>query len=468
MRGISGWNYRPYLPASRLHELSRPRICRLAPGPDFAELEWTGAQPGEECSVMWRDRGGDKWSERRAASPTRIDGLTEGAEYEVKVACGSRGESDARLLRTGQAPGRVINYLHPEDEAYAFSGRALCSPSIIKTPSGALLASMDVFAPNAPQNLALLFRSRDRGASWHYVCDLFPCYWATLFVHRGRIYMLACSTEYGDLMIGASDDDGDSWTKPERLFSGSSSSDEEGWQHTPMPITRFEGRLYTAVDYGAWKKGGHAIGVLSVSEDADLLNSENWSVSELTAYDPNWPGAPVGECGGPLEGSILPDGRGGLVNMLRIQINACRPNHGRALLLRVDAHDPEKGQRFERFVDMPSGSNSKTHALYDEVSGKYIAIGNICVDQSTPIQRNVLALLVGDSVYDWRVAKVLLDYREDDPAMVGFQYISFIFDGDDILFQSRTALNGARNFHDANYSTFHIIKNFRDYVAREG
>ena len=43
---------------------------------------------------------------------------------------------------------------------------------------------------------------------------------------------------------------------------------------------------------------------------------------------------------------------------------------------------------------------------------------------------------------------------------VGFQYPSFLFDGDDILAVSRTAVNGAESFHNANFITFHRIRNY--------
>ena len=39
-------------------------------------------------------------------------------------------------------------------------------------------------------------------------------------------------------------------------------------------------------------------------------------------------------------------------------------------------------------------------------------------------------------------------------------------DGDDILLQVRTAINGARNFHDANDETFHIIRDFRSLLKQ--
>ena len=40
---------------------------------------------------------------------------------------------------------------------------------------------------------------------------------------------------------------------------------------------------------------------------------------------------------------------------------------------------------------------------------------------------------------------------------VGFQYVDFFFEGEKLLYLCRTALNGAHNYHDANYSTFHSL-----------
>ena len=52
-----------------------------------------------------------------------------------------------------------------------------------------------------------------------------------------------------------------------------------------------------------------------------------------------------------------------------------------------------------------------------------------------------------------------------DVDKVGFQYVSFLIDGDDILYQSRTAFGYAHNFHDSNYATFHKIPSFREYLV---
>ncbi|NLO82380.1 MAG: exo-alpha-sialidase [Clostridiales bacterium] len=468
MKGITGWHYKPYRPAHRLKETQLPFICRIAPEETAITLEWFDKGSLGEHILQWRIKDSDlPWNSIAAASAeVRIEGLELNQDYEFCIIRKGRPQeaSPIRYARTGHVPGRVINYLHPEDKLYAFSGRALCSPSIVKLPSGALLVSMDLFAPAAPQNLTLLFRSDDGGKSWRYVTDLFPCYWGTLFIHRDRLYMLGCSTEYGDIVIGVSDDEGHTWSRPAHLFVGSGSHLSAGWQRAPLSIINTNGRLYTSVDYGAWEEGGHSIGMLSIPEDADLLDSRYWTCSELIDYDPGWPGAPKGNSTGMLEGNMVLSKDGKLLNLLRIGLINCEPSHGIAVLLEADPDRPEAPLKLHRFINMPSGSNSKSYVLFDRVSGYYIAIGNICVDPTTPGQRNVLALQASEDLYNWRVVKTLLDYRNEDPNKVGFQYISFLIEGDDIFYVSRTAINGARNYHDANCITFHTIGNFRRYL----
>lgn len=481
MKGITGWGYRPYRPAHRLNEAAAPFVVRIAPYADSIELEWLdNGAPNAAHVVYWREKGAErpytaaKASGAGAAAFTaRLAGLAADTDYEfyVQRADGS-ARSALRLARTGAVPaapdgteGCIVNYLHPEDEVYAFSGRSLCSPSFVKLDSGTLLASMDVFAGKSPQNLVLVYRSDDGGRTWRYVTDLFPCFWATLFTHKGRLYMQACSTEYGDILIGESTDEGATWSKPVHLFAGSASYLDAGWQRTPMPILKHKGRLWVSVDYGAWALGGHWVGALSIDENADLMVSENWTCSELIAYDPNWPGAPAGKSSGLLEGSMVANRQGQLLNIMRIGLIGCTPSHGVAVALEADAGKPEKPLAFHRFISLPSGSNSKTHILYDSVSDLYVAIGNICVDPETPGQRNVLALEYSRDLYEWKTASLLLDYRRENPREVGFQYIYFLIDGDDLLYLSRTSINGARNFHDANYSVMHRVKDFRTYLV---
>ncbi len=466
MKGISGWDYKPYTRLTETHKADLPYICLIEPGVNGFRFEWFDRGFAGDHTVSYRKYKSLKEETVLKVKDPRvsIEGLEEEQDYEFTLRrVGAGGQSETRVVRTGFVPGKVVNYLHPMDDQYAFSGKALCSPCIVRLPSGRLLASMDVFAGGAPQNLSLIFRSDDRGASWHYLTDLMPCFWGKMFVHRGVLYMLAMSTEYGDLLIGCSKDEGKSWSAPVRILPGGGLM-EDGMHKAPMPVVEHNGRLYTAVDYGSWKRrGGHANGLLSIAVDDDLLVPENWCVTPFTAYDPGWPGASLGPTGGCIEGNAVVSPEGRICNYLRYNIAGANPSHGRAVILQGDNQNPEAALELDRIVDFEGGSNSKFTLRRDERTGRYYAIVNEVVDERTPGQRNVLSLAVSDDFYHWRIAKRLLDYRDASPKDVGFQYVDWIFDGEDILYLSRTAFNRARNFHDANYITFHVIEDFRKY-----
>ena len=66
----------------------------------------------------------------------------------------------------------------------------------------------------------------------------------------------------------------------------------------------------------------------------------------------------------------------------------------------------------------------------------------------------------------WRIVSELLHHP--DPARHAFQYVDWVFDGDDIVYLSRTAYDdghgGAHRAHDANFTTFHRIPQFRSIL----
>lgn len=467
MKGITGWSYRPYLPADRMEEANQPYICRLAPSMHAVEVEvLDNGAPQARHILKIRLKGTmEPWREVAMDGPVAvIDGLQAYSDYELYAQrSGSEAERSAwRFVRTGFYPDTMVNYVHPQDDIYAFSGRYLCDPTFVRTPSGALVAAMDVYEHNAPQQLEVLLRSEDNGKTWRYVCDLFPAYWGTLFMHGSVMYMLAISTENGHVLIGASYDEGYTWTKPSLLFVGGNTQRSCGFQRQPMPVVHIDGRLMTNIEFGSWQSPRrYGIATLFAPDDADLLDPASWTLSDFTYYNPDWPGSPKGGTIALLEGSIYEAKDGRLVNLLRMQMNDSCPNHGKACLLEIDRNNPEAAPKFLKIIDMPTGANSRTHVLYDEKSGRYWGIGNLVTDPRTPSMRNVMALTVSDDGYDWRVAKILLDYRDLDPREVGFQYTSFVFDGDDILYLSRTSFNQAHNFHDANCQTMGVVKDFR-------
>jgi hypothetical protein len=119
-----------------------------------------------------------------------------------------------------------------------------------------------------------------------------------------------------------------------------------------------------------------------------------------------------------------------------------------------------------RFINFVGGA-SKFSIRYDKESNLYWTITNK-VGTHTNIDaakvRNILVLKNSPDLINWTIKKTLLHHP--DIKTHGFQYIDWQFEGTDIIFLSRTAYDdkfgGAHNYHDANYITFHRIKNFRE------
>ena len=412
-------------------------------------------------NVFYRERDTDNFLHTGTVTSTEytINGLTIDTDYEFFVAT-EKKKSRVRLARCGESVGTVVNYLHPDDEAYAFSGRYLCSPSLVRHPDGYLLASMDLYAGGHPQNLTLIFRSDDDGESWHYVSELMPCFWGKMFIHKGELYMLSCSTEYGDLLIGKSSDGGKTFSHPVCLLRGANGKNGSCGVHIyPQNIISFGGRLYNTLEWGSWanKVYGHAAMVMSCDENADLLDPESWSFSEpvpFSHFTPELEGLPQNTM--TIEGTLTVDPEGKLINIMRFG------KFNTALVYEVNTTDRDAPLKFLRLMDF-SANYSKFMIKYDECSGYYYTVATRVYDEKKTSARDLLSLMRSKDLRTWEVVSDLFDYRDrNDTAHVGFQYVDFAIEGNDLLFLCRTALNGANSYHDSNYSTFHRIKNFRE------
>lgn len=439
LNGYHQWGFRPYLPMAGF-DRTTPRICRLAPYENRCEIAWLGE--GTWFTVSWRVRGAGGWLKEETEGRTWIlRHLETETEYEIKVRDKAGRESPVRLIRTSPVEGTVVNYLHPEDGSYRFSGSYLCSPSLVKLPSGRLLASMDVYGKDAPQNLTLLFDSLDGGTNWNYVTDIFPCFWGKLFWHRDRLYLLGVSNEYGDLLIGCSEDEGRTWSAPEVLFRGSSHTWELGHHRAPMVILKSHGRLWTGTEYGTWKKRVFYDALLSAAEDTDLMKAENWVLTDFVGINKSWPHI-LPETAGAIEGNAVETPDKEVIDFLRYGEN-------KALVLKADPGDPGKGLEFAEVLDFPLGHTK--FEIQRREDGLYFAMGN-------PFPgRNVLTLYSSADLRAWKRVCDIVSHPECDIREVGFQYPVFLFEGSQLLVLSRTAWNHAHSFHDSNYITFHRV-----------
>lgn len=455
------WSYDQYLPI-----FASPQeiyICRLVPHKTSFAFE-VKARGEEEYSVYVSPRFKNEWTlvKKTKSTDITVSNLSQGQEYEFYVEAGER-KSRTRLVRCGESFGSVINYLHPEDKYYVRGGQFFSSPSILKHPDGYLLAAMDLFGFGESMR-AFVFRSDDNGKSWHHSCDLFPAYCAKLFLHKGEVYAIAKRHSYGDLLIGKSGDGGKTFDLPTTLMYGTGKVDgpTAGIHKQAQPIVVHNGRIWCAMEWGAWNMPYHlAAFVASAPVDCDLLDAANWSFSEPLKYDENWEGTAkrvnmLKDTYGTLENCLVST-KDQLLSIARYEIEHCEPCRGKAVVYSVNTKDPEAPMRFEKVIDHP-GNHAKFVIKYDEKRKKYFSLVNPLYTPTNLDTRNLVTLISSIDCMHWTEERVVYDYTRESAKKVGIQYIDFEIDGDEIILLARVGMNGADSYHNSNYIIFDRIK----------
>lgn len=355
------------------------------------------------------------------------------------------------------APGVVIDHL-PQS-----SGLYVGSPAIAVLPNGGYVASHDIFGPKSTCDIARVFSSSDKGATWELLTEIKGQEWSSLFVHKGGLYLMGTSAVYGNCIIRRSTDGGNTWTSPSDPDSGLLLAD--GRYHcAPVPVLVHDGRIWRGMEDakgpGNWGSHFRAF-MMSAPLDADLLKASSWTSTNRLGRDPAWLD---GKFGGWLEGNAVATRGGDVVNVLRVDYH---PDGGKAAVIEVSgdgktaSFDPAAG-----FMDFPGGCKKFT-IRYDSVSERYWSLTNFISPRdkggNPERTRNTLALTSSEDLRHWSVRSIVLHHP--DVKCTGFQYVDWLFEGDDIIAVSRTAhddgAGGAHNCHDANYMTFHRIKQFR-------
>lgn len=360
-----------------------------------------------------------------------------------------------------KVPGTVVDYIPASTRTY------IGSPSICVLPNGDYVASHDHFGPATTEHqqaVTAIFKSTDKGKSWSKISEVNGQFWSNLFVHKNVLYLMGTWKHHGNLIIRRSHDGGKSWSEPINSKIGLL---REGEYHTaPMPIIAHNGRLWRGVEYAksnfnVWGKRYSAM-MFSVPENADLMDSVNWTETNYLPYDSTYLD---GKFGGWVEGNAVVTPEGKIVDILRVSTS----ENGRDMAAIVNISDDGLKASFDPsigFMDFVGGAK-KFSIRYDNESKRYWTIANMVADEFKSMNaaavRNTLILESSPDMKNWTVHKVLL--RHPDVKKHGFQYIDWQFEGDNIIFLSRTAYDdefgGAHNCHDANYLTFHRIKKFR-------
>lgn len=363
-------------------------------------------------------------------------------------------------LAAATVPGTIIHHQPAE------TGRYIGSPGLAVLPNGDYVASHDEFGPKSTQGkraVSHIYRSRDQGKSWSRIATLDGAFWSTLFFHRGALYLLGTDREYGNVVIRRSQDGGTTWTEPRSSETGLLRVDGE-YHCAPVPIIEHRGRLWRAIEWRnpATGWGIHfRAGMMSIPVEADLLDTHQWTFSDFLPSDRGWNG---GDMGAWLEGNAVVTPRGEIVDILRVQTDS--PDE-KAAIVSISADgskatfDPATG-----FIPFPGGAKKFT-IRYDPRSQMYWSLATIVHERHRARNpggiRNTLALTASPDMMRWEVRSLLLYHP--DVARHGFQYVEWLFDGEDIIAACRTAYEdnqgGAHNHHDANYLTFHRFPDFR-------
>ncbi len=363
-----------------------------------------------------------------------------------------------------KVPGVVVNYIPASTQVY------IGSPSICILPNGDYVASHDHFGKGSTEHeqaLTAVFKSSDKGKSWEKISEIKGQFWSNLFVHQNALYIMGTWKHHGNFIIRRSLDGGKSWSEPVDSQNGLLL---EGEYHTaPMPVIVHAGRLWRAIENAksqttAWGKRYSAM-VISAPVSADLLDASSWTATNSLPYDSTYLN---GKFGGWLEGNVVLTPEGKLVDMLRVATS----EKGRDLAATVEVNDQGTKVTFDPstgFMDFTGGAK-KFSVRYDKKSKRYWTLANLVKDEFAHLPassvRNTLVLKSSADLKNWTTHQILLSHP--DVARHGFQYVDWQFDGRHILFLSRTAYDdefgGARNFHDANYLTFHRIRNFRSLI----
>ena len=359
-----------------------------------------------------------------------------------------------------KVPGVVIDHIPATHVVY------VGSPSIAVLADGSYLASHDEFGPKSQYHgdaITRVFRSMDKGQTWTQISRIEGCFWSSLFVHGGALYLWGTDHEYGDMLIRKSTDGGKTWTKPTDEDSGLLMT---GNFHTaPVPVVVHDGRIWRAWEEAQpGKKWGENFKpfVMSAPEGADLLQAHSWTRTNALEHDSMWLD---GKFTGWLEGNavVTPDGK--IVDILRVDV---KPEGNTAAIVRIS--DDGKRAEFDPakdFVKFPGGAKKFT-IRFDPQTKRYWSLSNYVPPEfrnpNPAATRNTLALVSSADLKDWRVERIVLQHP--DRAKHGFQYVDWLFEEEDLIAVIRTAYDdgegGAHNMHDANYMIFYRVKGFRN------
>lgn len=346
-------------------------------------------------------------------------------------------------------------------------------PGIIIMPDGSYLATCRGADGNTGPSV---YGSTDRGKTWSLFCHMNRdvnkvSNFFSLFLYEGKPYIIGHGIGGMNLYIIKSDDGGHTWTVPTSSSNGVLLTGV-AIHSSQVPTLESNGRIWRACEIG--EDSGTALPFMMSAEiGSDILDASNWSFTKTFTKTKFWHDRY--HFNGLLEGNAVagPDGR--IYDLCRTNCNSQTSAY--AVRLVMDGLSKLDFAEEDAVVEMPGGGVKFT-VLYDQQTKKYWSLTNPDTDYPKDGKimheghklfhgemRNRLALISSPDLIHWTVEdnEVLYD---KDPFFHGFQYVDWVFDGDDMIAVIRAGYPEVRGLparqHDANKLIFLRVKDFRN------
>ncbi|MBM3859821.1 MAG: exo-alpha-sialidase [Verrucomicrobia bacterium] len=361
----------------------------------------------------------------------------------------------------------------------ADGGRGLDGPGLVRLADGKLMAAVPV-NPGGKGWICHIVQSNDGGGSWGQPVAQLPYCSAVPWEHAGRLYLFAFPRWGGDMLLLHSGDGGRTWSKPVTLFEG------RFWNCQTGTAIR-DNWLYWSPDDFVGK--GHQRGPRVVAGDlsANLMDPKSWRISNHVPF----PGLPESLLNPGIRGSdpsqrMLEPNVLNVGGRLRVLATVKPPLQATTNLAAVFdvADDGENIELpFTQFHPMPGGQ-LKFCVIRDDVSQLFWATVNLAADGQHRFEfkdldefsrrgrgqpyhergggrggndRRFLMLMYGLDGLNWFPAGCV---ARAGRLRQSFMYASPAVDGNDLVMVSRSSVD-AHSRHDADYCTFHRVRNFR-------
>lgn len=380
------------------------------------------------------------------------------------------------------APDFVRVFHNPNREFYVEG------PGLIKLGENKLLAVVPVVPRQewseqrrATQSVTHIMLSNDGGGAWTEVSSL-PCYSAAPWMHEGTLYLFAnkggTKVRNDDLLLLRSTDDGRTWSEPVTLFQG------HFWNcHTGM-VQRDKKFYWATDDLALGNKRGPRI--IAGDLSGDPMNPAAWRLSNPVPF-PGVPEAMTNRKFDSLSSQYLEPNVIDVQGTLRVLATVKPRRQSTAGLCAVfDFEDKGKDTpielKFTQFHPMPGGQ-LKFCVIWDEESKMFWATANLVVDSQGindwyrkaeekgtvryasglgGNDRRFLMLMYGIDGLNWFQAGCI---AQAPKVSQSFMYARPVIDGDDLAIIARSSID-APDQHDADYATFHRVKDFRSLALK--